>query len=996
MHRTLLAGSVALAISVLAAAQDRPESLPSLRYSPRPSSVGGTATVHISLDGSWGFAAKPGQPTTIQVPGDWTMQGFSVAPGAFAEYSKRVDIPADWSGRRVKLCCDSVQSEARISVNGRPAGEHLGGFTAFEVDITPFVRPGRANTIALSVKNESLADDLASGTQYAAYQFGGVTRKVSLMALPEVNITALQVETDFDSAYRDSRLKLRVTVANEGRRRWEASAVAFVLAGADRTPAAMEPQTLSIPPLAPGETVTKTLEATVAAPKKWDPEHPNLYLLTAELRTAGRTLETVSARVGFRKIEVAGSNLFVNGRPVKLRGVNRHETHPLYGRSLTPELWRRDAELFRNANVNYIRTSHYPPAEEFLDACDELGLFVECEAPLVWVGHNANDKWKTEDPQATRLAAHIKRAVAETIEFNRNHPSVIIWSLANESAWGPNWAEAKRMADALDPTRPKTFHDQAFGAYNNFGSSDLAIANYHYPSEALADDVLSSPRPVLFGEYCHVNCYNRRELAADPGVRDEYGRGFSRMWEKIYGGQAILGGAIWAGINDIFFLPSGKAVGYGEWGLIDGWRREKPEYWHVKKVYAPVKVHADRVPAPGPGRPLLIPVSNRHDFTDLGEMKIEWQIGGERGTVALDLPPHQTGLLRILPAAVDLEGKILRLDFAGPRGFVVETTEVRIGNERPVVPPFRAPAAGAVALRNEADSIFVQGQGFEWAFDRKTGTILRAAVGGVSVVVGGPALMLLPQATGPCVTDYSLDVKPLNEACSDWAAASVEAKEERGAVVILVRGKYKEAEGSYGIRIEGTGEAVFDYAFKSTGKINPRQYGLVFYLPRAYDTLSWKRRGLWTVYPDDHIGRLEGTARAVVPGSEFKYRVEPKNAWKDDMNELGTADFRSTKSGLFWSALTALDGTGLLLLSDGRHASRSFLDKDRVGFLVADFNTGGGDLFYAGHHKSFDRPLEPGDEVKGTFRVRLAAPPNPGTALAGRAAEGAEPAAFSR
>jgi beta-galactosidase len=138
--------------------------------------------------------------------------------------------------------------------------------------------------------------------------------------------------------------------------------------------------------------------------------------------------------------------------------------------------------------------------------------------------------------------------------------------------------------------------------------------------------------------------------------------------------------------------------------------------------------------------------------------------------------------------------------------------------------------------------------------------------------------------------------------------------------------------------------------------------------------LAWKRIGPWSVYPDDHIGRPEGTARAVVPGAEFKYRVPPKNAWKDDMTELGSADFRSTKAEILWSALTSPEGRGLLAVSDGRHATRAFLDKDRVGFLVADFNTGGGDLFFAGHHKVFDRPIEQGGPIRGSFKIRLIAP----------------------
>ena len=160
------------------------------------------------------------------------------------------------------------------------------------------------------------------------------------------------------------------------------------------------------------------------------------------------------------------------------------------------------------------------------------------------------------------------------------------------------------MAGAMDPSRPRTFHDQAYGGYNNRGSSEIPIANFHYPGPQGPDLAVSLdlPRPLFYGEYCHLNCYNRAELAADPGLRDEYGRGFERMWEKIFGSAEVIGGAIWSGVDDVFLLPSGRATGYGEWGPIDGWRREKPEYWHIKKSYSPVRIGPARVAAPSAGR----------------------------------------------------------------------------------------------------------------------------------------------------------------------------------------------------------------------------------------------------------------------------------------------------------------------------------------------------------------------------------------------------------
>ena len=954
---------------------------PSIRYTVLPAEVDGVAKPILSLNGAWLFHPAPPKGfeeltetgaagwSRIQVPGDWTMQGFAVKPWTPAGYLKTVDIPADWKGARILLRCDGVQSEARVWINGKPAGSHEGGFTAFELDVTDHCRSGAANTVAVSVQNESTADILASGTQYAAYQFGGITRKVTLAAVPELHIADIDVATDVADDLRTAAYEAGFTIANDGKARFADIVLDIGLIDPKGKDAFRG--RLQAAPIESGKTGSVRTKGTIDPAFLWDAEHPHLFTLTLDLLVDGKRVERVTRRLGFREIEVAGSQVFVNGRPVKIKGINRHETHPLFGRSLTPELWRKDAELFRAANMNYIRTSHYPPAEEFLEACDELGLFVESEAALVWINHGANETWKRESPADPKYRPLILQAVAENVAFNRRHPSVLFWSLANESGWSPHFAAAKEMAEALDPTRPTTFHDQAYGGYNNNGSTAMPVANCHYPGPQGPDLAVSLgfERPLLYGEYCHLNTYNRTEIAADPGVRDEYGRGFERMWERIFGSAKVIGGAIWSGIDDVFYLPTGKAVGYGEWGPIDGWRREKPEYWHIKKSYSPVKVRPEHVPVPAAGAPIVLQVENRHDFTNLSECGIVWRLGDETGRAAMDLAPRRSGILRIRPKTADLAGKTLRIDITSPRGFLIDSYEIAVGEGRSELPPFRNPAPSSISLKADPATYTVAANAFAWAFDRKTGAILRAEADGAPVVAGGPALVLLPQTTGPCVTDFSLDIKPFNDVCGEWQAETVEAREDGGSVVVTVKGRYREAEGWYKARFDGTGKADFEYEFKSSAKINPRQYGLVVYLPRAFDTLSWSRRGQWTVYPENHIGRPRGIAKAIVPGREFKFRVPPTRDWKDDQNELGSNDFRSTKSNILWAALSAEDGRGLMLVSDGRHAVRAFLDKDRVGWLIADFNTGGGDLFFASHHKMDDRPLEPGDMIKGSFTL---------------------------
>jgi hypothetical protein len=227
--------------------------------------------------------------------------------------------------------------------------------------------------------------------------------------------------------------------------------------------------------------------------------------------------------------------------------------------------------------------------------------------------------------------------------------------------------------------------------------------------------------------------------------------------------------------------------------------------------------------------------------------------------------------------------------------------------------------------------------------------------------------MMLPQTSGACSTDFRTDVEPFNDVCKNWTAKSVAASRDADTVTVTVQGAYAEAAGWYAVRIDGAGRAELSYEFKVRTKTNPRQYGLVVYLPRPFDTLSWSRKGQWTAYPANHIGRPLGTAKALSPDREPVFRKPPAWDWSDDQNALGSNDFRSTKANVLWAVLSGSAGRGLMLASDARHASRAFIDGDRVGWLIADFSTGGGDIFFAPHHQMDDRPLEAGDLIRGSF-----------------------------
>jgi hypothetical protein len=598
-------------------------------------------------------------------------------------------------------------------------------------------------------------------------------------------------------------------------------------------------------------------------------------------------------------------------------------------------------------------------------------MFVEVESPFCWVGHSANAKWDQENPESLSFEDYILQATTENIKFNFNHPSILMWSLANESRWSAIWHEAHNLADNLDKTRPKTFHDQAHGGYNNFGSTEMPIANYHYPGNEDPFVNREYQRPLLYGEYCHINTYNRREILTDPGVRDNWGQGFSRMWEYCHLSKSILGAAIWAGIDDIFYLPDSSAVGYGEWGIIDGWRRPKPEYFHVKKAYSPVKIFNTLLDYPGADGKIRLNVENRHDFSNFNELEFLWKTGSKSGEIKPSLSPRSEGILTIETGELKGDEPVLEVIIKSPRGFEIDHYKIPFREISSVVTAISQNPPGKLSKTDDGNQSIVKGDGFTITFDNQSGQLISAAVGTKTVLSGAPSIMLLAQATEECKPQHNLFIKPLNEVLPGWKCTKFECKIQNDTLIAESEGNYSEAVGKIQIKITADGSIEFIYNFKLNNDVNPRQYGMVFYLPEEFNMLNWERKGIWTGYPEDHIGREKGSAMAFSSKNKLNLWEKPANCWKDDFRPLGNVDFCSTKSNITEATLSSQTGSGLSIKSDGKHSVRAFYENGKIGFLVADFNTGGGDLFFAGHHRTEDRPLKSGDSITGSFVLNL-------------------------
>jgi beta-galactosidase/beta-glucuronidase len=359
-------------------------------------SVAGVRNPVIDLAGKWQFTADPEDKfwtahldrkswATITVPGELATQGFSVAPDSEYPCFRQLAIPRDFTGQRVLLRFDGVYGRARVWVNGAFIRSHDGGFTSWTCDITEVVKPGESAELVVGITERG--DDISQGSYYAKHSIAGILRGVRLFAIPQDYLARMALTVGLDPEYRNGRVSIAPVVARHTKRLLQL-AVRLQDAQGRQTVPSQSVFDLNMDTASP-------INIAVDNPIKWDAEHPHLYALDVSLRSGTTDLMTVRKSIGFRTVERSGNSLLVNGQEIKLHGVCRHSIHPVQGRVVPVELDEKDAVLFRQGNINFVRTSHYPPSEEFLDACDRHGIYVEEESAVCW---SKNDNGASSDP----------------------------------------------------------------------------------------------------------------------------------------------------------------------------------------------------------------------------------------------------------------------------------------------------------------------------------------------------------------------------------------------------------------------------------------------------------------------------------------------------------------------------------------------------------------------------------------------------------------------
>ena len=899
--------------------------------------VTGVGEAQIKLNGTWQFQLHPAEHfweatnstqawLPIVVPGEPQMQGFDVQLEHEFAYQKRILIPADFAGKRVFVHFEGVYGEARVWINGRFLRNHLGSFTSWESELTDWVKPGEEAILTVGVTDR--ANDISDGTGYAKHSIGGILRDVSLLARPQTYLQNLQVETVMAADYRAATLRLTAVMNFKG---GHEATLQFSLRDMQGRKVNLSPCSLTIPAAHP----VGTLDIPVTSPQLWDAEHPRLYTLTTRCMVDGREVATHLEAVGFREVKVVGAKLLVNGQITKLRGACRHDMHPMLGRVATPDYESKDVQLIKEANINFIRTSHYPPTENLLRLCDAKGIYVECESAVVWSGNWGPDaailKTGADDPA---LAPWYVGQAREMVESFRNHPSVIIWSMGNESQFGTNFAKSHNIVRELDRTRPVLFSG---GDLRGLGSKErFNIYSVHYPTVdgavgGIMTNWVTDGRPSIGDEWAHVPCYIVDTLKMDPGVQDFWGESLSRMWSSCYNSEDGLGGAIWGYVDEIFELPA-RCTGYGPWGIVDTWRREKPEFWNTKKAYSPVHLLATKLDINS--IEATLPIQNRYNHTDLSELTIRWNYEGRSGLFTpTALAPRAKGKLA-LPALPWRDGTFLHLDFIEPDGQIADTYRIAVGSQ--VTNPSVAVEVLA-QLEQTASEAIVKGADFSVTFDKSTGLIREAQRLGQRILAAGPQLNLITTTNATAVNYSPIEPFVLN---------SFAVEDHTNFVRILSQGQVGARLVDYLTTIHGNGRMTIDFKLSQTNILHCQEVGLTFVLDTGFENIAWQlASNLWTIYPTNHIGRLEGQTPLFAPQFARGYRQPPVGAWAMDSrdyflygtNQTGITLTRDARSCHPFIRRYAVCGTGrqVVVRGTGREGVRIHqLDSGKIDLIV--------------------------------------------------------------
>ena len=655
-------------------------------------------------------------------------------------YRTTFTVPEDWTAdqneRQTFITFEGVDSAFYLWVNGKQVGFSQDSRGPAVFNLTDHLVPGE-NVLAAQVYRWSDASYLEDQD---FWRLSGIYRDVYLWATPTLHVRDIGVQTDLDVDYVNATLKVALKVRNYGDT--QASGTVTLELLDDQGEAVTAPLSADVS-AAGGEEIELNFAQAIADPAKWSDEFPNLYTLVVSLSHGNTVAEYESTKVGFRKVELIDGAICLNGVALEIKGVNRHEHDPDHGHTVSEANMLRDILIMKRYNFNAVRTSHYPNVPRWYDLCDEYGILVCDEANIET--HGVWDKL-TKDPLWKE--AFVDRAV-RMVERDKNHPSVIYWSLGNESGFGPNHEAMAEWIRANDPTRPIHYHPAE-------DDPCIDILGPMYPTVQRIIDMATNGdnRPIIMCEYAHA-------MGNSNGNMKEY-------WEAVRDHRRLQGGFIWEwadhGIRRVTddgvewmayggdFGDSPNDGNFVADGLVSPDRDPHPGMWELKKVQEPLAVE------PVDALAGVVKVTNRHHFADLSHLAITWELLADGLAIqsgdlpALAIIPGESAEISVpfvtpeLTPGADYQ---LNLHFAlnadtawADAGHEVAWAQFAVPYDVPAVEATPVDSLPALSLTESGGNIVVVGDGFALQFDAEAGRITSLTSGQQELIEAGPSLNL--------------------------------------------------------------------------------------------------------------------------------------------------------------------------------------------------------------------------------------------------------------
>lgn len=866
------------------------------------------------LVGDMEFAAATFNDTewgNIRVPGNWDLQGYGtpnyvnmrvefdetlkagdipLEQNATGRYRRWFELPASWDDKLVTLHLGAVKSAVKVWVNGQEVGYSQDSKTPAEFDITPFLTLG-SNLIALEVYQWSDGTYLELQDMW---RLSGIERDVYIYARPKQHIADISTNATLDDSYRDGLLTLDIDL--NGVDNTTQLQVSTALLGPDET--SLASQTVKID----AGVGAATFDFRVADVLAWSAETPHLYHLRIELKNAeSDTLEVVRTRIGFRRSELRNGNILINGKVVLFKGVNRHEHDPDTGHVISRDSMRRDMALLKQFNINAVRASHYPNDPYWYALADEFGMYVVDEANIESHGLGAANQGGFYNPEHHPVnmpewqPAYIDR-VKSMYERDKNHASVVIWSIGNESGDGPNiealydWLKARSTLPVMSEQAQLRRHTDMYAQM--------------YATIPMLQNYVSQPesRPVILCEYAHA-------MGNAVGNLREY-------WDLFEKHDALQGGFIWDWVDQTFpkraedgtqfwgyggdFEPEGTYHdgNFSANGLLAADRTPNPHAFEVKSVYQPADIRVLSVKSGS----LLI--RNKRDFADFSDLELQWTLieDGEPvagGTRELPAIPPQTSAEVDLGWSLPVSRNALHATFKlvsrqqtemMPKGHEVAVVQHKLQN---AIPPIFEPGSITPRTIKDKDTVTITDAGSRYRFDNGSGLLVSIRHQDTELL-NAPVIPEFWRA--PTDNDFG---ENFQDKASVWFEAGKNPRltnlevlsDDSGEVLVKTEHWLENVESRYFsvYRFNGSGKVEVTIQFyaaphKQFSEL-PR-LGQVYALPAAFENVSWQGLGPIETYSDRYSGALYGRYQSSVDGLSYGYVRPQENGYRHAVDKV--------------------------------------------------------------------------------------------------------------